>query len=755
MTSILTIRNKLFFSILLVLLISYSILFYTTVRGINATLEVRLQEELEENLTNARNQYFARADLLKQTLLFPAADAAVRDAVRGKDGAWLRNELNRWKGVTPSEDIMLFVDNDKRVLARRGSSAAGDLFSLNGMVDRAFAEKRPYIATELVENDQVRSGPARDSFVLPPGTGKVMVTAVVVPVFDGDGSLLGGIVAGDVINRSPHLTFSTSSVFGSSVEVSVNQGAYRIASNRPETFAGQLRYLPAVSGLLESGQTYRGEISIAGKAYEAAFFPLHDSGGRVIGSLSVELPRESYRSMQLGNLRNILASTAVGGILAFALAFVVSRRLTGPLRALADGAAKIADGDFSQRVEVAYRDEVGDLAASFNRMTEAIAERDRMIRKKNIDLMKLNRDLEVRVADRTARLQIEMDMQEKVLASMAEGIVVTDRDNRVVHFNPAAQKIFKINESRVIGQPIFQICELVGFCGVVQLVERVRAGEQPEGESLDIELSTRGKQLKIYVTAIHDEGGAVAGVVMSIRDVTIEGEIDRMKTEFISTISHELKTPLTSMKGSLQYIVQKGKWLTGAEREMLDVCLRNTDRLIRLINDILDISRIEAGQMSFRFRPQSIGELVVYSIEEIKALAMHNGISIVTNVVGGLPLVRGDHDRLVQVLGNLLSNAVKFSPRGKVVMVGAEQRGGYVAVSVTNGGPEIPWGDRDKLFRKFHQLSPHAKDLGGTGLGLAICKEIIERHHGEIFYSTGASGGNVFTFTVPVIEEKA
>ncbi len=753
MTSLLTIRNKLFFSILLVLLISYSILLYTTVRGINTTLEVKLQEELEENLNHARNQYYAHADLMKQTLLFPAADAAVREAVRKRNGAWLRGELERWKDVVPSADILLFVDSDKRVLARQDSSSSGDLFTLNEMVDHAFTEKRPYIATELVAVDQIRAGADRGSFVLPPGTDKVMVTAVVVPIFDRSGELVGGIVAGDIVNRSPLLNYSTHSMFGSPVEVCVDQGAYRIASSRPETVTGQLRYLPVVSRKLESGQPYRGEITVGGKAYEAAFFPLHNSGGDVIGSLSVELPKESYRSMQRGNLHNIFASTAVGGILAFAFAFVVSRRLTRPLLALADGAAKIADGDFTQRVEVAYRDEVGKLAASFNRMTEAIAERDRTIRKKNIDLMKLNRDLEARVADRTARLQIEMDMQEKVLASMAEGIIVTDRDNMVVHFNPAAQKIFRISESRMVGQPICQVCEQIGFCGVVQLVERARSGERPNGESLDMELSTRGKQLKIYVTAIHDEGGAVAGVVMSVRDVTIEGEIDRMKTEFISTVSHELKTPLTSMKGSLQYIVQKGKWLTGTEREMLDVCLRNTDRLIRLINDILDISRIESGQMSFRFRPQSIGELVVYSIEEIKALAMHNDISIVTNVVGGLPPVRGDHDRLVQVLGNLLSNAVKFSPRGKVVMVGAEQQGSSVVVSVTNGGPEIPWTDRDKLFRKFQQLSPHAKELGGTGLGLAICKEIVERHGGEIFYSTGASGGNVFTFTVPVIEE--
>jgi signal transduction histidine kinase len=209
------------------------------------------------------------------------------------------------------------------------------------------------------------------------------------------------------------------------------------------------------------------------------------------------------------------------------------------------------------------------------------------------------------------------------------------------------------------------------------------------------------------------------------------------------------------MKGSLQFIMNKGKWLTGTERELLTVCLRNTERLIRLINDILDISKIEAGRIEFNFKPQSIGELVVYSIEEIKSFAMSRNISIVNCIGNDTPLVYGDHDRLIQVITNLLSNAVKFSPVGKVVMVSAKRESNQVAVSVADHGKTIQWADRDKLFKKFQQMgSPETGERGGTGLGLAICKEIVERHHGKIFYETGVTGGNVFTFTVPVYEEK-
>ena len=242
---------------------------------------------------------------------------------------------------------------------------------------------------------------------------------------------------------------------------------------------------------------------------------------------------------------------------------------------------------------------------------------------------------------------------------------------------------------------------------------------------------------------------------MSLRDVTMEEEVDRMKTEFISTVSHELKTPLTSMKGSLQFIMNKGKWLTDTERELLTICLRNTDRLIRLINDILDISKIEAGRVEFTMKPQSIGELVIYSIEEIKSFAMSRNISIINCIGDEVPHIYGDHDRLVQVLTNLLSNSVKFSPAGQVVMVSAVKQGNYVAVSVADHGKVIVWSDRDKLFKKFQQLETSSGgERGGTGLGLAICKEIVERHHGKIYYEMGATGGNVFTFTVPVYEEQ-
>jgi signal transduction histidine kinase len=194
--------------------------------------------------------------------------------------------------------------------------------------------------------------------------------------------------------------------------------------------------------------------------------------------------------------------------------------------------------------------------------------------------------------------------------------------------------------------------------------------------------------------------------------------------------------------------------LGDTEKELLIVCERNTDRLIRLIGDILDISRIESGRIEFNFKAESIVRLASEAVEEMTSFAFQRNVSLIETVGDDVPPVFGDRDRLIQVITNLLSNAVKFSPEGQVVCVEAVREGNFVRVSVVDRGKSIKKADRDKLFKKFQKLDSHSSgERGGTGLGLAICKEIIEKHHGKIYYRSGTGGGNIFSFTVPVYEE--
>jgi two-component system sensor histidine kinase VicK len=472
---------------------------------------------------------------------------------------------------------------------------------------------------------------------------------------------------------------------------------------------------------------------------------------------SFYISREELASIREKTLEHIMMSAALGIFLSFAIAYLLARKLTGPARQLSHGAERIEVGDFTHRVKVAASDEFGSLAASFNKMAEALEERELTIKRKTLDLEILNRSLhelneklENKVAERTADLETGKGRLEAILTSMAEGVLVTDQENRIILFNPSAQKIFDLSLHRALGQHIDQVCSLGGFCQLLDFIREIQNGDYlSEGREEHLEI--KGKKLKINMSPLLDKTWEFAGVVMSIRDVTLEEEIDRMKTDFISTVSHELKTPLTSIKGSLQLILRRSSELLDTERELLVVCQRNTDRLIRLISDILDISRIESGSIDFNFKPESVGRVVSEAIEEMTGFASERDITLHDTTGCDLPPVFADRDRLLQVMTNLLSNAVKFSPEGQTVTVEAERNGDYVAVAIIDNGPVIRKTERNKLFRKFQRLGGNESgERGGTGLGLAICKEIIDKHHGRIYYKSRMGGGNIFTFTVPL-----
>jgi len=740
------IRTKLLLSILAILVISYTTLIYSTMKTLSATIRAEINRNLETNLKFARSQYLDRAQIAKYALMHPLSAPNVQNDILHHKKALFEERVARWHANLSFMDILVLLDPQKRVVA---GAPHPEGLTFPSVVDQAISTRKPVLSTEIVSDAFLCKCGASDFCPSKRGKGEELAVLVAVPVISASGNLVGCVITGEVLDGNDNLP---AQVKGSDVEFFITQRDLPVASSLSAAQKGREKLAVPVLDVLERGEQYRGEMQIGAKQYETVIDPLMNSRGDFVGSIAVAVSTERFKAMRRENLANIFASASLGILCCFGIAFLASRKLTGHLRELARGVKRIEEGDLDQRVEEHYGDEVGILASSFNRMVEALKERDRIIRHKTSDLQELNEQLEKKVVERTSALTMEMGRLEAVLTGMAEGVVVTDKGNRVILFNPAAQQLFELVPYRVLGQEIEQVCTLGGFAPLMPTIREVAAAVGGGGRKEELEV--KGKRLHVFVSSLGDEAGEFAGVVMSIRDVTVEQEVDRMKTEFISTVSHELKTPLTSMKGSLQLLLNRGKWLTDTERQLLTVCFRNTQRLIRLISEILDISGIESGGMAFTFRAVSLAEVAVYAIEEIKSLAMTRNISIVNTVGEHLPKVYGDSDRLIQVLTNLLSNAVKFSPEGKVVMVSAEQEGNYVTVSVADRGTVIQWSDREKLFKKFQQIE-HADrgKSGGTGLGLAICKEIVERHHGRIYYTAAKEQGNIFSFTVPIIGE--
>src|SRR5260370_1928673 len=235
------------------------------------------------------------------------------------------------------------------------------------------------------------------------------------------------------------------------------------------------------------------------------------------------------------------------------------------------------------------------------------------------------------------------------------------------------------------------------------------------------------------VTPTRDLLGGEVGLTVTLRDVTRRRESDRRKTEFVSTVSHDLRTPLASTKGALLLLLSDEQLVRDeTQRRLVDISLKNTDRLIRLINNILDISKMEAGHIHLDLEMHRPVDFVELAVDGIRGFAESRRISIETQLEAELPSVRVDFDRMVQVVTNLLSNAIKFSPEQERVTVGARRAGADLEIWVSDHGRGIAPEDVERLFRKFQQLDgSNVRAVGGTGLGLAICRGIVGGHGGR------------------------
>ena len=253
------------------------------------------------------------------------------------------------------------------------------------------------------------------------------------------------------------------------------------------------------------------------------------------------------------------------------------------------------------------------------------------------------------------------------------------------------------------------------------------------------------------LTTAEDDRSGPSGVVCTFADITHRLEVDRLKSEFVSVVSHELRTPLTSIRGALGLLA--GGMLGGLPerpQRMLDIAVTNTDRLVRLISDILDIERIESGRVSLATQQSNAADLIEQSVEVMQAMADKADVRLEADPCSASLWV--DPDRIIQTLTNLISNAIKFATPGTCVRVGAALEGGDVSFSVADRGRGIPAEKLESIFGRFQQVdASDSRDKGGTGLGLAICKSIVEQHGGRITVQSVLGEGSTFSFTLPCL----
>jgi signal transduction histidine kinase len=317
---------------------------------------------------------------------------------------------------------------------------------------------------------------------------------------------------------------------------------------------------------------------------------------------------------------------------------------------------------------------------------------------------------------------------QSILNAAGDGIYGFDREGRVTFANPAA--------ARMTG---YEVGELLGR-STQDMVDHSEEDvcRRKDGTSFPVELTS---------TPIV-EGGHVVGGVVVFKDISERRALERAKDEFTSVVSHELRTPLTSIRGSLG-LLESGVLgpLPDEGQRMVEIAVQNTDRLVRLINDILDIERIGSGMIDMHREPCDGGELIARAVEVVGPVAAEARVTLIADARPAALLA--DPDRVLQTLTNLMSNAVKFSSEGSSVRVSSERRNGEVVFRVRDEGRGIPADKLDSIFERFHQVdASDSREKGGTGLGLAICRTIVEHHGGRIWVQSKLGAGSTFSFAL-------
>jgi PAS domain S-box-containing protein len=372
-----------------------------------------------------------------------------------------------------------------------------------------------------------------------------------------------------------------------------------------------------------------------------------------------------------------------------------------------------------------------------------------------VDNDSLRQSLERRVEERTVQLRSLASEREHTLESVADGIYGVDAAGRVTFVNAAGARILGALAVDLVGRDAHATFHAPAEDGTpypvehCYITEAVRDGITAAAE-LDVYRRLDGREVPVEVTASPlRDGDVIRGAVVAFRDVTERRAVERMKDEFVSVVSHELRTPLTSIRGALG-LLDSGVLDASPDQasRMVHVALTSSERLSRLVDDILDIERMDAGNTRLELEEHRVEELVAAAVEQVAVLADEAGV--VVRCAPSAEVVRADDERIVQALTNLLSNAVKFSPPGGTVRVAAVPAGDLVELRVDDEGRGIPADKLEAVFQRFEQVdASDARERGGTGLGLAIARSIVEQHGGRIWaVSDGEGTGSSFRLTL-------
>lgn len=360
-------------------------------------------------------------------------------------------------------------------------------------------------------------------------------------------------------------------------------------------------------------------------------------------------------------------------------------------------------------------------------------------------------ELSEELLDKTVQLAEEKNKMEAVLSSMGEGLLVVDTEGRIAQINEMACRILEIDPDEALGKILEQSPIATKLPSIATLVQtRMAASGAREPGSSRLEFQEKVIEFSLATIEAREADELGGGAVLNIRDVTRQAEVDRMKTELISIVSHELRSPLANITGYLDLVLtDTAASLPGEQRNFIEVAQKNSVKLSNLVDDMLDLSRLESGKIEMDLGEVDAEYLVNSTHLSFKNEAEAKQIAFEKNIEGNSK-IHGDSDRLQQVLNNLVGNAIKYTSEGGKVRIDCKELGKDVAISIGDSGIGIREEDQQKLFQRFFRVrSSETRKIRGTGLGLSIAKTIVDAHRGRLTVHSEHGKGSVFTVTLP------
>ncbi|HUG89447.1 MAG TPA: ATP-binding protein [Planctomycetaceae bacterium] len=454
--------------------------------------------------------------------------------------------------------------------------------------------------------------------------------------------------------------------------------------------------------------------------------------GRPVGVVRVAMDAEDVERQVL-TVRRLVWGTAIGtGLAALVLSGLLVARISRPLVTLTQAAEAIAAGELRQNVEVPGRDELGRLAVAFNAMSRELASR--------ID--------ELQEQGRQARQNSER--LETVLAGMVEGVVAVDSGERILFANRAARRTLDLGKSTCIGRPVW---EVIRHPTVQATVRELLEGR--EQVSLELDLPRRQAVASLIATRL--PGEPCPGVVLVFHDITELRRLENLRRDFVSNVSHELKTPLTAIQALTETLLAGAIDDPGHNRQFLERIEEHGERLHHLILDLLQLARIESDEDLFELRPVPVGATIESCVREHAAVADAKGVQLSAEPPLGDDLqILADPEGLRTILDNLVDNALQHTPSGGRVTVRWGRDGLSVAMAVEDTGVGIPRQHLSRIFERFYRADKaRSRERGGTGLGLAIVKHLVQVFGGEVDVESRVGQGSTFLVRLPLIGPRA